>query len=204
MADETTTPTTTPEAASTASTAPTAPTAPAASGNNKAALQAAQARISELEGQVKEWAPKVGQYDSLQSQFEQARQEWTQKESGWGTERALLGAGINDPEAVEVVSMFYGRLTVEQGAEKPSLSDWLTNKDTLPKAVLAYLPSTTPTPAPNANKNTTTVVAPNPNKGATGNAAPGGGSFNAQSLSTMGPEAYKANRDAILASLGKR
>lgn len=171
--------------------------------NGKAALQAAMARVQELEGQVKEWAPKVGQFDSLQSQFEQARQEWTQRESSWGTERALLGAGISDPEAVEVVSLFYGRLPVEQGKEKPSLSEWLGSRDNLPKAVQAYLPTSTGEPKA-SQEPAQRVAPPNPNRGATGNGAPGGGSFNAQSLSTMSPETYRANREAILAGLGKR
>lgn len=196
----TTTTTATPEGG-----AGTTTSAPA---TGRGALQAAQARIAELERQVGEWAPKVGAYDSLQSQFDQARQEWSQKEAGWGTERSLLSSGINDAEDTEIVTLFYGKVQPDEKGAKPGLSDWLADRENLPRAVREILErvgkGATPTTTAPANKNTTTVTAPNPNKGATGNGAPGTGTFNAQSLGAMSTDAYKQNREAILAALGKR
>lgn len=169
--------------------------------SGRAALQAAQARVAELEAQVKDWAPKVGQFDALQAQFDQARADWAQREAGWGTERAVLRAGIMDPEAVEIVTLLYGKVQAPgEGQVKPSLPEWLGARDALPKAIQAYLPVSgeKPQEAPKA------PVVPNPNRGATGTGAPGGGSFTPQALNSMGPEAYRANREAVLASLGKR
>lgn len=185
------------------------PKAPASGGGgaggskaaNPAALQAATARVAELEQQVAEWAPKVGAYDSLHGQFEQAKAEWSAKETGWSTEKTLLVSGITDPEAIEVVGMFYGKLAPEAGKEKPALGEWLSNPDALPKAVRAYLPSTEQKATGNQNQNTTQQ--PNPNRGATGG-APGGSTMSAEAISTMSLDAYRQNRTAIMAALGKR
>ena len=66
-------------------------------------------------------------------------------QEGWAMERAILGAGITDADGIEFTRVAYNRLPTEN---RPELGSWLKNRDALPKAVQAYLPTATPaTPA---------------------------------------------------------
>lgn len=78
----------------------------------------------------------------LQAQMEAERQ-------GWGAERTLIGMGVQDQEGQEIIKALYDRVKPDAAGAKPSIGDWLAARDSLPKAVKAYLPDSG-TPAPSA------------------------------------------------------
>ena len=101
-----------------------------------------------LRQQLDAVAPKLAEVTTLQAQLSAATEshlkaaaEWTAKEMAWNTDRALLAAGITDPEASDIIAHAYSRVASPEGAEKPSLSTWLQDRAALPKGVQAYLPA---------------------------------------------------------------
>ena len=101
-----------------------------------------------LRQQLDAVAPKLAEVTTLQAQLSAATEshlkaaaEWTAKEAAWNTDRALLAAGITDPEASDIIAHAYSRVAAPEGAEKPSLSTWLQDRAALPKGVQAYLPA---------------------------------------------------------------
>ena len=100
-----------------------------------------------LRQQLDAVAPKLAEVTTLQAQLSAATEshlkaaaEWTAKEAAWNTDRALLAAGITDPEASDIIAHAYSRVSAPEGAEKPSLATWLQDRAALPKGVQAYLP----------------------------------------------------------------
>lgn len=101
-----------------------------------------------LRQQLDAVAPKLAEVTTLQAQLSAATEshlkaaaEWTAKEAAWNTDRALLAAGITDPEASDIIAHAYSRVAAPEGAEKPSLATWLQDRAALPKGVQAYLPA---------------------------------------------------------------
>ena len=150
-------------------------------------IVALAAERTALRQQLDAVAPKLAEVTTLQAQLAAATEaqataarEWTAKETGWQTERALLGAGVTDPEAADFVAHAYSRLTPTTGSEKPTLAAWLADRAALPKGVQAYLPPPSGTPTPPGTTTTPPAAnaadaakkaAPPANAGAT--AAPG-------------------------------
>lgn len=100
----------------------------------EAAKTAAEARVTELEGKLKAAGKGADRITELEAQLTSLQAAQAQ----WDTERAVMGAGITDPEGVSIAAMLYGRL--EEGARpKGGIAEWLTG-DAVPKAVRAYLP----------------------------------------------------------------
>ena len=108
--------------------------------------------------------------------------------------------GVLDAEGIEYVQHAYGRLPAEN---KPALAEWLGNKDALPKAVRAYLPEAAPA-APATQATPAPVAMPRSNAGAVTQAPPQASAFTAEAISRMTPAEFKANRDAIMATLTAR
>ena len=101
-----------------------------------------------LRQQLDAVAPKLAEVTTLQAQLSAAAEshlkaaaEWTAKEAAWNTDRALLAAGITDPEAADIIAHAYSRVAAPEGADKPSLATWLQDRAALPKGVQAYLPA---------------------------------------------------------------
>lgn len=102
-----------------------------------------------LRQQLDAVAPRLAEVTTLQAQLSAATEshlraaaEWTAKEAAWVTDRALLAAGITDPEAADIIAHAYSRVAAPEGAERPSLATWLQDRAALPKGVQAYLPAT--------------------------------------------------------------
>jgi len=135
------------------------------------------------------------------------------KEGVWAQERAIISAGITDPEGIDFARVAYGRLPSEG---RPALGDWLKDSAKLPKAVQAYLPTTATT----ATTTTTTTQA-----GASSSAGAGAGqarampaanagtvaqpagasapqSYSSEAIGRMTRDEYKAHRAAIFQSMG--
>jgi len=113
-------------------------------------------------------------------------------------EREIMSAGVMDAEGLDYVQHAYSKLPAEG---RPSISEWLGNKEGLPKAVRAYLsdvaaPTATtaaPTPAP--------APAPSTARAAVAAAPDAPQSWTAEAIARLSPQEFKANREAIFAAL---
>jgi hypothetical protein len=182
----------------------------------KERIIALAAERTALRQQLDAVGPKLAEVTTLQAQLSAATElhlkaaaEWSAKEAAWQTDRALLAAGITDPEASDIIAHAYSRVTVTEGGERPSLATWLQDRAALPKGVQAYLPQAAPTTVPPVMPATKTEPAktapPNANAGA-GTTAPLNGPLTAAEISEMmrtpeGIERYKKVRAAHLAGL---
>jgi hypothetical protein len=182
----------------------------------KERIIALAAERTALRQQLDAVGPKLAEVTTLQAQLSAATElhlkaaaEWSAKEAAWQTDRALLAAGITDPEASDIIAHAYSRVSVPDGSERPSLATWLQDRAALPKGVQAYLPQAAPTTAPPATTATKTEPAktapPNANAGA-GTTAPLNGPLSAAEIQSMmatpeGRARYAQLRTAHLASL---
>jgi len=183
----------------------------------KERIIALAAERTALRQQLDAVGPKLAEVTTLQAQLSAATEEriraaaeWSAKEAAWQTDRALLAAGITDPEAADIIAHAYSRVTPAEGADKPSLATWLQDRAALPKGVQAYLPAsaaaTTTTPTATTTKAEPVKTAPpNANAGA-GSSAPLNGPLSAAEITEMmrtpeGIERYKKVRAAHLAGL---
>jgi hypothetical protein len=169
-----------------------------------------------LRAQLAAVAPKLAEVTALQSQLAAATEArlqdaatWAAKEQQWQTDRALVAAGITDPEAADIVAHAYGRVAAPEGGTKPSLPEWLAQRDALPKGVRAYLPDAAVAPPVVAPPVVAPPVVVNPppraNAGA-GVAAPLNGPMSSTEIQQMmqtpeGRARYQTLRTAHLASL---
>ena len=179
------------------------------------ALAAEKAQLrSQLDGLAPQLAAAAtlrSELDTLRAQHDVQRAEWQAAQTGWTTERAILSAGIVDPEAADIVAHAYGRVAVPAEGAKPSLSEWLANRDALPKGVRAYLPDASgavAAPATTGQAPAPVALPPTPsvNAGASSGTAAPAKTFSPEAIQQMlgtpqGRAAYAANRTAILASL---
>lgn len=153
------------------------------------------ARVKELEGRVGELTPLAEQADKYRTQIEEVKAQSKAEREALRIEREISSAGITDAEGMEYVQHAYGKLPAEG---RPPLAEWLAAKDSLPKAVRAYLPEATPAPAPAP----TTMQMPKANAGVTSQqpvVSPS--AWNEAAIAKMSPSEWKANKAAILASL---
>jgi hypothetical protein len=178
------------------------------------ALSAEKAQLrSQLDGlapQLAAAATMRSELDAMRAQHDVARAEWQAAQTGWTTERAILSAGIVDPEAADIVAHAYSRVATPAEGQKPTLSEWLANREALPKGVRAYLPDAGAVAAPATTGQAATPVAlpptPSVNAGASSGTAAPAKTFSPEAIQQMlgtpqGRAAYAANRTAILASL---
>ena len=172
----------------------------------KAALKAQLDSLQSKAGEAQRWQSEA---ETARAEYDKARTEWQQQQTTWQTERAMLSAGITDPEAPDIVQAAYAKVQPGESGAKPTLSEWLANRDALPKGVRAYLPDGVALPATTTATEvapaTVTPATPRVNAGAAATAEP---------VKTYSPEAiqrmlgtpagraeYAKNRAAILASL---
>lgn len=158
--------------------------------------------------QVQEAAPPSPDLAALQAKLAQYEAQLQEKESAWSQERELLRSGVLDPEAQEVAMLFHGKLAPGADGKRPSISEWLANREGLPKAVQAYLPQApqvqqAPAPQAGAPQAPAPVRLPDSDRGA-GAAPQASSSFSPSAIKALTPEEYAKSRPAILASLGKR
>ena len=170
-----------------------------------------RSQLDSLTPQVAAVATLRSELDTLRAQHDVQRAEWQAAQTGWTTERAILSAGIVDPEAADIVAHAYSRVAVPAEGAKPTLAEWLANREALPKGVRAYLPDASgavAAPATTGQAPAPVALPPTPsvNAGASSGTAAPAKTFSAESIRQMlgtpqGRAAYAANRTAILASL---
>lgn len=158
------------------------------------------ARVKELEGRVAELAPQAEAATKYQTQIEELKTMSKAEREALAVERQLLSAGITDAEALEYVQHAYGKLPAEG---KPALSEWLGNRDALPKAVRAYLPEaqTVTTPAAPTQAAAPVAPAPKPSTATVPQAPSEPQSWTAEAIARLSPSEFRANREAIFAAL---
>lgn len=177
------------------------PATPAPEGNGAAErIRQLVARVKELEGRVGELTPLAESAEKWRSQVEEVKAASKAEREALRIEREIAAAGITDAEGIEYVQHAYGRLPAEG---KPALAEWLGNRDGLPKAVRAYLPEAAPA-APATPATPAPVTMPRSNAGTVAQAPAQANAFSAEAISRMTPAEFKANRDAIFASLATR
>lgn len=174
-------------------------------------IVALSAEKAQLRSQLDSLAPQLAaaatmqsELDALRAQHDAARAEWQAAQTGWTTERAILSAGITDPEAADIVAHAYSRVATPAEGEKPSLSEWLANREALPKGVRAYLPDAGAVAAPATAP--ALPAAAKVNAGASSGTPAPAKTFSPEAIQAMlgtpqGRRTYAANRAAILASL---
>ncbi len=169
-------------------------------------------RLAELERSRAEWQAKLTEAAEAAKAIETERATWTQTQQTWEAERAshaetlaLVRAGVTDDEGAEFVRLAYQRVPADQ---RPAggISEWLGNRDALPKAVQVYLPQAEqpPAPAPEPAKvppKPGVRPAPNPNAGARG--TPGAPPvYRAGDVMKMTDEEFAAAEATIMAQIG--
>jgi hypothetical protein len=180
-------------------------------------IVALSAEKAQLRSQLDSLAPQLAtaatlqsELDTLRAQHDAARAEWQAAQTGWTTERAILSAGIVDPEAADIVAHAYGRVPTPAEGAKPTLAEWLANREALPKGVRAYLPDAGAVAAPAATGQAPAPVVISPaakvNAGASSGTPAPAKTCSPEAIQAMlgtpqGRATYAANRAAILASL---
>lgn len=168
----------------------------------RAQLDGLQAKV----GEAQRWQSEA---ETARAEYQKAQAEWQAQQTTWQTERAMLSAGITDPEAPDIVQAAYSKVQPSEGGQKPTLSEWLANREALPKGVRAYLPegaaSATTAPAVTAPAAASAPATPKVNAGAAATAEPVK-TFSPDAIQRMlgtaaGRAEYAKNRAAILASL---
>lgn len=172
----------------------------------KAQLRAQLDGLQSKVGEAQRWQSEA---ETARSEYQKAQAEWQAQQTTWQTERAMLSAGITDPEAPDIVQAAYAKVQPGEGGQKPTLSEWLANREALPKGVRAYLPE--------GSASATTASAAATQTAASASATPkvnAGAASTAEPVKTFSPDAiqrmlgtpagraeYAKNRAAILASL---
>jgi len=177
-------------------------------GSNNTETSGAEARIraliaekKQLEAQLTEARELATGADKWRQKYEDAQNSHKAEREAARLERDILAAGVTDAEGIEYVQHAYSKLPADG---RPPLGEWLGNRDALPRAVKAYLaepaalapaasqaPSSTPAPVP----------MPRSNAGAIHSAPPAATAWSAEAISKLSPAEFKANRDAIMASI---
>ena len=108
-------------------------------------------RVATLEAEGQSLTERAATADTLAKRVEELTAEHKLKAAAWGEERALLGAGITDPEDADVARLLYSRLPAE--GKPKTIADYIGSLKAegaaVPKA-LAHLftpATTTTTPA---------------------------------------------------------
>jgi len=167
-------------------------------GGANARIRQLVARVKELEARVGELQPLAESAEKYRTQLDEQKAMSKAEREALRLEREIMSAGVMDAEGLEYVQHAYSKLPAEG---RPSISEWLGNKEALPKAVRAYLsdtaaPTTTtaaPTPAP--------APAPSTARAAVAAAPDAPQSWTPEAIARLSPQEFKANRDAIFAAL---
>ena len=167
-------------------------------GGANARIRQLVARVKELEARVGELQPLAETAEKYRTQLDEQKAMSKAEREALRLEREIMSAGVMDAEGLEYVQHAYSKLPAEG---RPSISEWLGNKDALPKAVRAYLSDTAaPTTAP-AAPTPAPAPAPSTARAAVAAAPDAPQSWTPEAIARLSPQEFKANRDAIFAAL---
>jgi hypothetical protein len=154
-------------------------------------------RVKELEGRVTELTPLAESAEKYRAQVDEVKAASKAEREALRIEREISSAGITDAEGMEYVQHAYGKLPADG---RPPLAEWLAAKDSLPKAVRAYLPEAAPA-APAAPPAPVTTAMPKTNAGTVTQTPPATTAWTPESIMRLSPAEFKANAAAIKAAL---
>lgn len=100
-------------------------------------------RITELEKELEGLRPLADSGAAWKTKAEELEEKLSGAEGKWGTERALLEAGVKDAELRELFAWQYERTPADG---RPPFGEWLSGltPETAPAALKAYLPGQAP------------------------------------------------------------
>jgi hypothetical protein len=157
----------------------------------------AEARAAELEARVAELTPASKRAETLAAQLA----DYERRAAAWTEERAILAAGISDPDGVDIARHAWSRVPADQRPEG-GLPAWLQSRDSLPRGVQAYMPAAAAAPVEPAAPPSPRL--PAANTGAAPAVPHGGARFTADQIARMSDAEYTAHRAAIMAELSRR
>ncbi len=171
------------------------------SGAAAARIRQLVTRVKELEARVVELEPIAASADKWRGQVEELKGATKAEREALRVEREIMAAGILDAEGLDYVQHAYQKLPAEN---RPALSEWLANREGLPKAVRAYLPD-----APAATTPATTTapvtppppVAPKTSIGTVPQPASEPQAWTTEAISRLSPSEFAQHKAAIYASL---
>jgi hypothetical protein len=167
-------------------------------GGANARIRQLVARVKELESRVGELQPLAETAEKYRTQLDEQKAMSKAEREALRLEREIMSAGVMDAEGLEYVQHAYSKLPAEG---RPSISEWLGNKEALPKAVRAYLSDTAaPTTAP-AAPTPAPAPAPSTARAAVAAAPDAPQSWTPEAIARLSPQEFKANREAIFAAL---
>jgi hypothetical protein len=155
-------------------------------------------RVKELEARVVELEPLAASADKWRGQFEELKGATKAEREALRVEREIMAAGILDAEGLDYVQHAYQKLPAEN---RPALSEWLANRDGLPKAVRAYLPEAPAAAAASAPVAPPPAVAPKTSVGTVPPPASEPQAWTTEAISRLSPAEFAQHRAAIFASL---
>lgn len=175
----------------------------------------AQTAAAEAAKVLEELTGKAEGAESLQAELDKVRAELAQVTTEHASQVEVMRYGVSDPDDVADLLAIYKR----RATEGSTLSEWLADKDALPRSVSALLAASQPAPAPAP----VSTEAPAPEAAPAAEAAPVAAPVNgtplpaanagavptppadalpnAKEIAAMTTEQYKAHRDRLLASL---
>ena len=160
-------------------------------------------RVKELEGQVAKLDPLAAEAEKWRAAVDEARASSAAEREAIRIEREIMAAGILDAEGVEYVQHAYSKLAADK---RPPLSEWLSQRDSLPRAVRAYLPeapaaSAQPVASPPSAAPAPVAPAPRTSTGTVPQALSEPQSWTPEAIARLSPAEFRANREAIFAAL---
>jgi hypothetical protein len=97
-------------------------------------------RISSLESELTDLRPKAQTAEGITARMKDLEAKHATERDRWTVERAAFGAGITDPEGIDVAVMLHGRLPKEG---RPTIDAWLTglkaDPTKIPRPLQSYL-----------------------------------------------------------------
>lgn len=163
----------------------------------KEQLAAAEARVAELEAAAAANAEAAAKVAELEGQVAELEAEVASEK----LEKAMVMAGVTDPEGMEICRLCWERLPEE---DRPEFGEWLADHEHLPRAVLAYMPTggEATAEAPAVATQETTVVRTSTTVAA-GGSAPGAVEFTPEMIDAMTDEEFAKYEAAILAQIAR-
>jgi hypothetical protein len=79
-------------------------------------------RVGALEKEARTYQERAATADTLAKQLEEARTKHAADASAWDRQRALMGAGITDPDDVELADYYYSKAPDK---DRPAMGDWI-------------------------------------------------------------------------------
>jgi hypothetical protein len=166
-----------------------------ATGGAEARIRQLVEQVKALQGRVAELEPAATEVASYRSQLEELKGATKAEREALRLEREIYSSGITDAEGIEYVQHAYSKLPTDG---RPALTEWLANKEALPRAVRAYMPEpSASTPATPQTPETSRMRLPASSATTLPNPSATPSVFSVEAIGKMSRAELLANMDAI-------